>query len=65
MINWSQDGAFFTHARDIGIVSHVPSYNALVRLLMTKEKDIQMEKLSLLVENLWINGHPMKFGMLH
>jgi hypothetical protein len=56
--DWARDGAFVSFARDLGIESHVPALGVLERIMTTRFHQSDLETLS---EQLWSNGHPLKF----
>lgn len=56
--DWARDGAFLSFARDLGIESHVPALGVLERIMTTRFHQSDLETLS---EQLWSNGHPLKF----
>ena len=58
---WAEDGAFLLHAREQGVVSHVPALEALVRLIRALERDNGYCGSQSLGDLLWAQGHPMCF----
>jgi type IV secretory pathway ATPase VirB11/archaellum biosynthesis ATPase len=56
--NWADDGAFMAHAKNLGIISHIP---ALRNLIDTFNQSLCPSDLEKLGEKLWSNGHPMNF----
>ncbi len=58
---WAEDGAFLLHAREQGLVSHVPALEALIRLIKAVERDSGYCGSQSLGNLLWAQGHPMSF----
>jgi len=56
--NWSHDGSFMTHARDLGVESHVPALENLIEVIRDNLHQYDLEMLS---EKMWFNGHPMRY----
>ncbi|MFW9793345.1 MAG: ATPase, T2SS/T4P/T4SS family [Candidatus Thorarchaeota archaeon] len=56
--DWAGDGAFLTHARDLGIDSHV---SALANLEKAITNDLKNSKIGIVSEQLWSKGHPLNF----
>jgi Flp pilus assembly CpaF family ATPase len=58
LCDWASDGAFLTHAMDLGIESHIPAFTNL-RNMMTDE--LHRVELDIVSEQLWSKGHPLSF----
>ncbi len=58
LCDWASDGAFMTHAMDLGIESHIPALTSL-RNIMTNE--LHGFELDIVSEQLWSKGHPLNF----
>ncbi|MFW9868894.1 MAG: ATPase, T2SS/T4P/T4SS family [Candidatus Thorarchaeota archaeon] len=56
--DWAHDGAFLSHAKELGIESHLPALNSLIDIVT---KEMHEDNLDILSEQLWSNGHPMNF----
>jgi hypothetical protein len=56
--SFTEDGAFRTLARSIGLNGHEQALNSLISTFQNDEEILDLEKLS---ENMWSHGHPMKF----
>ena len=55
---WAEDGAFITRARDLGVESHIPALENLIEII---RQDAHLSNIEMLSEELWSQGHPMKF----
>ncbi|MFX1485285.1 MAG: ATPase, T2SS/T4P/T4SS family, partial [Promethearchaeota archaeon] len=56
--DWAHDGAFLSYANEVGIDSPIQALNSLFDLLT---KEIHEDRIDILSEQLWSNGHPMNF----
>ncbi|MFW9798877.1 MAG: ATPase, T2SS/T4P/T4SS family [Candidatus Thorarchaeota archaeon] len=60
-LKWAEDGAFLFHSREVGLDSHVPALDAIVRCI-EEEMGSFLGKAKLpLGDRLWERGHPMRF----